>query len=640
MAKHVANQGSTTLRIAVAALVACALVLGLGAGVTTAAGPLPAQVVQGQERLAAALRGQIHNDTLCGQVPQLVCQTVTVPLDRTGAVPGTIALHVEELPAAGTPRGVIFLIAGGPGQGSARTFALGNPTADALYNYLFPGYTLVAYDDRGTGSSGLLDCPPLQTANDVPSEQRAAAQCGADIGPGAAFYSTADHAADLDAVRTALGFDQVGLFGVSYGTKLSMAYALGYPQHVNRLLLDSVLPPELPDPWESSTLQQMTTKLVEMCAGGVCNGSRLASDVVAVANKLGATTVVGKVRTSTGKVAQEKLNGIEVLSVVLDSDLSPGEEAELPGTLHAARLGNLQPLFRLARLHDVGNVESSIDLSDALYAATVCRDGPFPWSPDTPVAQRPALLQQAIASAPAGTFGPFGTWASDFGNASFCVAWPTVTGNAPLGAGPLPNVPMLAVSGSIDMRTPTAGAQSVVARFPQGKLTIVPGVGHSTVTADPSGCAVNAVRTWINGGNPPAVCPREAPLVLPVTSVPAPGPLHPRKAASVRSTYTIVRQTISEAKAAWLMTAGASGTSAQVPGITGGKMLAGPRTIKFAGYSDANGVTLSGTLTFRRFGPPLVFQGTITVGGPGAAHGIVTMNGSVLAGALGGRPVG
>jgi pimeloyl-ACP methyl ester carboxylesterase len=626
-----------TLAIALAGL---ALVLGLGARTTSAARPVPAAVVKGEQLVSAKLRGTLKTDSLCGQVAGLVCTQVVVPLDRTGQVPGTVSIHVEELPAAGTPKGVMFLIAGGPGQGSAHTFSLGDPNADALFRYLFPGYTLVAYDDRGTGSSGLIDCPPLQEANDVPSEQAAAAACAAQLGPSATFYSTADHAADLDAVRAALGFDKVGLFGVSYGTKLSMAYALTYPTHVDRLLLDSVLPPELPDPFETSALSQMTTKLVEMCAGGVCNGQQLASDVVAVANKIGAKKLTAKVRTSSGAFVTQKVDGIEVLSVVLDSDLSPGEEAELPGVMHAARLGNLQPLFRLAHLHDSGNMESSVDLSSGLYAATVCLDGPFPWPPDTPVAQRAPLLQQAIATAPPGTFGPFGSWASDFGNASFCLNWPTRTGNSPFGSGPLPDVPMMAVSGSIDMRTPTNGAQSVVARFPQGKLTIVPGVGHSTVTADPYGCAVNAVRTWIDGGNPPAVCPREKPLVLPVVKVPAPGPVHPKQAASARKTYAIVSETITEAKAAWLMTAGASGSSALVPGITGGKMLAGGRTIKLVKYADANGITLSGTLTFKKFGPPLVFTGTIAVGGPGAAHGILTMNGALLAGALAGTQVG
>ena len=54
----------------------------------------------------------------CGDTPGLLCSTVVVPLDRTGVVPGTVSLHIEVLPAQGTPRGAIFLIAGGPGQGS------------------------------------------------------------------------------------------------------------------------------------------------------------------------------------------------------------------------------------------------------------------------------------------------------------------------------------------------------------------------------------------------------------------------------------------------------------------------------------------------------------------------------------------
>ena len=118
----------------------------------------------------------------------------------------------------------------------------------ALYRYLFPGYTLVAYDDRGTGDSGLLDCPPLQSAIAADTERIAAAACAASIGAPRDFYSTADHAEDLDAVRQSLGFDKIALYGVSYGTKLAMAYALAHPDHVERLLLDSVLPPELPDP--------------------------------------------------------------------------------------------------------------------------------------------------------------------------------------------------------------------------------------------------------------------------------------------------------------------------------------------------------------------------------------------------------
>jgi len=70
---------------------------------------------------ALAMPGQARASiplTACGRTtPGLVCGTVQVPLDRSGRVPGTIGLHVEVLPAEGTARGVMFLIAGGPGQG-------------------------------------------------------------------------------------------------------------------------------------------------------------------------------------------------------------------------------------------------------------------------------------------------------------------------------------------------------------------------------------------------------------------------------------------------------------------------------------------------------------------------------------------
>lgn len=588
--------------------------------------------------IALAVRPAAARADNCGQ-QGLICTQVVVPLDRTGQVPGTISLHAEELPADGVARGVMFLIAGGPGQGSAHVFGLGDPTADALYRYLFPGYTLVAYDDRGTGDSGLVDCPALQVAITEIAQQTATAACGSSLGAAASFYSTADHAADLDAVRQALGFNTIGLYGVSYGTKLAMAYALGYPEHVDRLLLDSVLPPELPDPYESNVLRSMSATLERFCTIDGCNGSAFASDVATLANRYAAKPLQGKVLVPGGRQVTKRVDGLELLSVVLDADLSPGLAAELPAVLHAARAGNTQPLLRLAVLHDATNAESASDLSSGLYAATTCRDGPFPWQPDTPIAQRPALLASAIADLPPGTLGPFGPWAAQFGNAATCVGWPSPTGGAPLAAGPLPNVPMLAVSGGFDMRTPTAGAASVVARFPQGHLLVVPGVGHSTVTADPSGCAVNAVRTWILGGAVPSTCPQTKPLVTPVPALPAPGSAHPAQPQSVRVTYAGASDALHDAQALWLMTAGESGGSATIPGLYGGKLVASARSFTLVRYSIARGITLSGTFTLKRLGPPLVFQGTLTVGGAAAAGGVLGLQGTSLRGTLGGRPV-
>jgi pimeloyl-ACP methyl ester carboxylesterase len=573
----------------------------------------------------------------CGQTPGLSCLQVDVPLDRTGQTPGTVSLHVEVLPADGVQRGVMFLIAGGPGQGSAHVFSLGTPAAAAIFRFLFPGYSIVAYDDRGTGSSGLLDCPALQRAITADAQRAAAAECGSSIGPRRAFYSTADHAEDLEAVRQALGFDRVALWGVSYGTKLAMAYALAHPDHVERLLLDSVLPPELPDPFGADVLRALPATLAAFCSDGGCRAATkdFPGDVAVVANTLAAKPLQGKVLEPSGATTTERVDGLKLLSIVLDADLNPGLAAELPAVMRAERLGNTQPLLRLAHFHDGSSVLPVEDLSAALYAATVCRDGPFPWQPDTPVASRPAIVAAAVNALPLGALGPFGSWATRFGNADFCLGWPTPSGGATLGAGPLPNVPVLAVSGGFDMRTPTASAVSIVSRFPQGHLLVVPGVGHSVVTADPSGCAARAVRLWMVGGAVPDQCPRSKALIAPIPALPAPGSARPKQAAGPLQTYAIAAKTIREAEAAWLMAAPSA-----VAGIFGGKLVSSPRGFTLVRYSIARGVALSGKLRLPKLGVPLVFEGTVTVGGAAASTGVLGLSGNSLRGTLGGRIVG
>jgi pimeloyl-ACP methyl ester carboxylesterase len=573
----------------------------------------------------------------CGETPGLTCTQVSVPLDRSGRTLGSVPLHVEVLPAEDTPRGALFLIAGGPGQGSAHVFGLGTPSTAALYRFLFPGYTLVAYDDRGTGESGLLDCPPLQTAISADTQRAAAAQCAGIIGPRRDFYSTADHAEDLEAVRAALGVEKVALFGVSYGTKLALAYALAHPEHVERLLLDSVLPPELPDPFGANVLRSLPGTLNGLCSDGRCRAATtdFAGDVAVVANSLAARPLRGKVLLPSGKSAMERLDGLTFLSIVLDADLNPGLAAVLPAVVHAARAGNTQPLLRLARVHDKTSVSPAADLSAGLYAATSCRDGPFPWQPDTPIAARPSVYQAAVAALPAGSFGPFGTWAARFGNADFCLRWPTPAGGAPLPGGPLPNVPVLALSGGFDLRTPTAGALSIVSRFPQGQLVVVPGVGHSVVTADPSGCAARAVRSWMSGRPVAGQCPRPKPYLAPTPALPPPGQASPARPAGPVATYSIASKTIRDAVAMWLTAAPAA-----VPGVFSGKLVTSGRTFTLTRYSIARGVMVSGKVNLARTTLPLTFAGTLTVTGPAASPGILGLSGDSLRGTLGGRIVG
>jgi pimeloyl-ACP methyl ester carboxylesterase len=571
------------------------------------------------------------------------CGTVNVPLDRSGATSGTIALHVEVLPASGTARGVMFLIAGGPGQGSAGSFDLSPGFNRQLMQFMFPGYTFVAFDNRGTGDSGLINCPGLQNAVSGTAEQFAAlaGACAAIIGPQRVFYSTRDHADDIDAVRAALGVDKIGLYGVSYGTKLSLAYALGYPTHVERLILDSVVPVNDPDPFDGNVLREMPNTLANFCAGGTCRGAtkNYALDVVTLANRIEAKPLQGRIIGTNGRAKTVRMNGEELLTMMVDSDLNPGIAAEAPAAVHMALAGDPRPLLRVYDLDLATSKLSASDLSFGLNAATNCADGRFPWSPNTAPSARRAAIDTAIANLPAGTLGPFGNWAARNGTAYFCEQWPAPAGNTPLGPGPLPNVPVIALDGGYDMRTPVANAVAVVNQFPQGKLLVVPGVGHSVTGADVSGCSQNYIRQWILGTlNAPdrAECIKR---VKPLAKVLGAFPQRPSRTAA--QTLADVGKTLREAEAtSWFGLSSSARFAAR--GLYGGKLVNAKNGFDFTvtRYSLAPGVLISGTMKFVDIGPPSTYKGTLKVSGSAAVAGTlkIAKNGKI-AGTLGGRPV-
>src|ERR671939_878036 len=315
-------------------------------------GPLVAVAALAAALLAPRGAAAAINFAPCGK-GAVECGTVLVPLDRSGGTPGTISLYAERLPAGGTPRGTMLLIAGGPGQASARTFDLASQGPS--FRDQFPGYTLVAFDPRGTGRSGLLRCPEFQNdpAASPARMQALVATCANEIGPTRGFYSTRDHADDIDAVRQALGVNKVALWGTSYGTQLSVAYALTYPSHVSRLLLDSVADASGRDPFSLDNLQQMPKGLASLCSGGLCRAAtpNFVGELVRLANRLGTRPLRGKVARPGGGTTTVTVRGADFLSgVVIDTDLNAGLAAELPAAVHAALRGKPRALLRLVQL--------------------------------------------------------------------------------------------------------------------------------------------------------------------------------------------------------------------------------------------------------------------------------------------------
>ena len=418
---------------------------------------------------------------------------------------------------------------------------------------------------------------------------------------------TADHAEDLEAVRQALGFDKVGLYGVSYGTKLALAYALAHPDHVERILLGSVLPTELPDPYEANVLRAMPGALTGFCSDGGCAGATrdFAGDVTAVANKLGAKPLTGKVTTAGGRTKTVTVGGVDLLSIIVGADLSPGLAAELPAVMKAARAATpsrssaLADLQNAALLRAVDRAERRAERGHRLPRRPVPVGGRHARSRAARPSSRPRSPHCLPARSARSDAGQSGSATADF-----CLAWPSAAaGSATLGAGPLPNVPMLAISGGFDMRTPTVDAQAVVARFPQGKLLVVPGVGHAPVDSDFSGCAAAAVRAWMTNQAVPATCPRPRRSSSRCRPCRPQARRIPHTAQRLQQRFAIASKTIREAEAAWLMTVALSGSTDRVPGIYGGYLVAASgQSFKLVRYSITRGIALSGTLKIVKIG--------------------------------------
>ena len=193
---------------------------------------------------------------------------------------------------------------------------------------------------------------------------------------------------------------------------------------------------------------------------------------------------------------------------------------------------------------------------------------------------------------------------------------------------------MLALSGGFDLRTPTDDARTLVRRFPHAKLLVVPRVGHSVLTNDLTGCALHAVAGWLDDGRSARA---------PGGSRSSPASRRSRRTASTgragpKQTLGLADLTLHEAVATWMMTAAIGGEKTTVAGLTHGTVATSIAGITLDEYGVAPGVWVSGRLSLSLVPPPS-FSGTLTVGGPRASAGEVSLAGGKLTGTLGGKPV-
>ncbi|MGC7101890.1 alpha/beta hydrolase [Amycolatopsis lurida] len=209
----------------------------------------------------------------CADSAQLLCTTLTVPLDYRNPSGEQIELAISKLPSTkpAQRRGVLLLNPGGPGGAGLSMPA--DLAAAGLPASVLDTYDLIGFDPRGVGRSSPVTCDlrPEQVASNVPPYAKDAAdvaaraefarevakQCAESVsGARLPFITTANTARDMDLIRAALGEPKISYFGGSYGSYLGAVYATLFPQRTDRIVLDSVTGPGGLDPAGSRLLGQ------------------------------------------------------------------------------------------------------------------------------------------------------------------------------------------------------------------------------------------------------------------------------------------------------------------------------------------------------------------------------------------------
>ena len=610
-----------------------------------------AALIAGMLALAQAPAAGALTFVPCASSAAFSCTTVPVPLTRTGLAAGTISLSVERKQAGAVPsKTAVLALAGGPGQAA---LPLGEFIAKAIAPALSTRDLLV-FDQRGTGASDPLSCGALSSLSG--SASQAFERCALEIGPARGGYTTQESVEDIEAIRQAAGYEKLVLYGTSYGTKVAEEYAERYPQHVESLLLDSVVPPNGPEPFSIPTFQAISSVLGELCSNNACAGitTNPLADIAALTAQLRKRPLSGSVYDGSGHRHTTTLDESGLLGILEAGDLNPALRALLPAAVRSALRNYPDPLLRLQALAEglIPNVpggrpveESSEGIDETLFVTTTCEEQQFPWQRSAPAATRLAEATGALNALPSTDFYPFDA-ATALGNSliTACDGWPDASA-ASIVPGVLPNVPTLILSGAQDLRTPTSNARQVAALIGDAQLLVVPYTGHSVIGSDFGNCTSLAVSAFFAGGvsggqiQPCATSPNPF----------APTPLTPTKIAYVHPvpglsgkpslTLTAVLDTIVDLNrqvvGATLQADTQLPSGSSFGGLRGGYAKLSPSRLTLTRFTFIPGVELSGTFPVKK---GQLQAATVRITGSSASNGTVRVgSGKQVTGDLGGE---
>jgi pimeloyl-ACP methyl ester carboxylesterase len=528
---------NTRHRTAVACVLSI-LLLGTGTSVAGAApvGPGPGTVTEAVPQLAFAACGTTAQGTAAG----VQCAAADLPLDYDEPDGERVQIAVARVPATnpGQRIGSLFFDLGGPGASSVDLLQAVGAGPFATLNQRFD---IVGFDPRGVGQSApSIDCrvdqeteglrprpSPVPIGLDadavVARAQRYVDACLAANGDILEHVSTANVARDMDALRAAVGDQQLTYLGFSYGTFLGATYAALFPDRYRALVLDGPLDPQryIDDPVSLSSTQLAAFERAlnrffvacaadqNACAGFGGNDPRAAYDALlatAAATPVPADRYTADprpvsaddIRDSTAVLLYSKRTWALLAAALAQAASGDGAviRALVDLVLYPRRPdGSFDPQTDRFFAISAGEQRWPIDVDAYLErGAREWVDSPHFWGTaaysEIPHALWPKHDEDAYG-------GPF-----------------TLPGSSPT---------VLVVATTYDPATPYSGGPALVRELGNARLLTMDGDGHTAYGQGNSPCVDSAAESYLIDGTLPAggtVCQQEVPFA-PLQPAPA-----------------------------------------------------------------------------------------------------------------------
>lgn len=381
------------------------------------------------------------------------CGTLEVFENRATKKGRKIKINILVLPATGPQRepDALFYFAGGPGSAATEDAA---GMAQILAN-VRQRRDLVFVDQRGTGQSNPLNCELFNSADPqsyfgffLPLED--VRKCRAQLEPKAdlTLYTTNIAMDDLDDVRAALGYEQINLYGGSYGTRAALVYLRRHPKHVRTVILHGVAPTDqfMPRNFPQDAERALQGVLSECEADEACSKAfpQVKQDAQRVLEQLLQSPAKAEVqlRQSKDKVTL-KLNRDLAAEAIRYMLYSPNGARRVPLYLHLAAEGNYAPLAQAAFSFRQNLVATG---SNGMYLSVTCAE------------DLPFVKAEEAKQIGANTF--LGSYRYDQQSAA-CELWPRATIDSKYTEPVRSDKPVLILTGEWDPVTPPSQGDAV-----------------------------------------------------------------------------------------------------------------------------------------------------------------------------------